>query len=103
MMPPAYTIPCSTMGKSRSTQEISRYVRSEYEQRDSAWLMTKSTAREGGLVVAPNEPVQVIEMTKPSSKEELVLSCPVCGVEAEISAWALARNPICVETILPKS
>jgi hypothetical protein len=65
--------------------------------------MTKSTAGESGLVVAPNESVQVIEMNKPSSKEELVLSCPVCGSEVGISAWALARNPICVETILPKS
>jgi len=65
--------------------------------------MTKSTAGEGGLVVVPNEPVQVFEMNKPSSREELVLSCPVCGAEVGVSAWALARNSICVETILPKS
>lgn len=103
MMPPAYAIPCSTLGNSKCAREISRYVRSEYRQRDSAWFMTKSTAGECGPIIESKKPVQVIEMNKPSPKEERVFSCPVCGAEVEVSAWALARNPICVETILPKS
>jgi len=65
--------------------------------------MTKSTAREGGIITKSNEPVKVVEMNKQSLKEELVLSCPVCGAEVGVSAWALARNSICVETVLPKS